>query len=109
MEETNTVCISIERFEELIIKEHKLENYASVIDSLTGRIYKLEEALIDTEFSDYNLRYDECTNFKSVYCALKDPLKLALLGITREKMTDYLKKQKRAYDEKYKATDTEHD
>lgn len=109
MEETNTVCISIERFKELIVAEQKLENYASEIYSLTGRIYELEEALINTELSDYNLRYDECTNFKSVYCALKDPLKLALLGITREKMTDFLNKQKRAYDEKCKATDTEHD
>ena len=109
MEDKNTVCISVERFEKLIVAEQKLENYASVIDTLTGRIYELEEALINAELSDYNLRYDECTNFKSVYCALKDPLKLALLGITREKMTVFLEKQKRAYDEKCKATDTEHD
>ena len=109
MEGTNTVCISIERFEELIIKEHKLEDYANGIDLLTARVHELEEALMNTELNDYNLRYDECTNFKSLYCALEDPLKLALLGITREKMTDFLKEQKRAYDEKYKATDTEDD
>ena len=109
MEDKNTVCISVERFEKLIVAEQKLKEYANEIDSLSDRVYELEEALINAELSDYNLRYDECTNFKSVYCALKDPLKLALLGITREKMTDFLNKQKRAYDEKCKATDTEHD
>ena len=109
MEEKNTVCISVERFEELVVAEQKLENCANEIDSLSERVYELEETLMDEQLNRYNLRYDECTNLQSAYCAFSNPLELALVGITQTRMRSYLVRVKARFDRENKVENAEDD
>lgn len=109
MEEKNTVCISVERFEDLIIEEQNLKEYAKEIDSLSDRVYELEETLMDEQLNRYNLRYDECTNLQSAYCAFSNPLKLALVGITQTRMRNYLVRVKARFDIENKVENAEDD
>ena len=109
MEEKNTVCISVERFEDLIIEEQNLKKYAKEIDSLSGRVYELEETLMEEQLNRYNLRYDECTNLQSAYCAFSNPLKLALVGITETRMCNYLVRVKARFDRENKVENAEDD
>ena len=109
MEEKNTVCISVERFQELIVAEQNLKEYAKEINSLYERVYELEEALMDEQLNRYNLRYDECTNLQSAYCAFRNPLKLALVGITQTRMCNYLVRVKARFDRENKVKNAEDD
>ena len=109
MEETNTVCISIERFEELIVKEQKLENHVNEVELLSDRVYELEETLMDEQLNRCNLRYDECTNLQSAYCAFSNPLKLALVGITQTRMRNYIARVKARFDRDNKVENAKDD